>query len=166
MADPISTIGSVIAVTGCAAESSKFIVGLVRGVASAPAEIHRLSHSLESLRLTLLRLQQSSTQLDSRFTFSSHFSCRLEECLAELEVYASKMRKVDTVLDKSAPAGCIRRSKARRCMEKIKWLLYEGHKMDRFLQNLRMYQSEFSLELSTLLLYHHPKLVFVQRSSY
>lgn len=123
---------------------------------SAPVEIHTLSDSLEALSHTLLRIQQTSRQLSSSYQVPDQFSRRLEACLAQLAIHASEIKKVDTMLDTTAVVKGSQKKRIKRSAERIKWLGYGSHKMDCFLKDLRMYQSEFSLELSAMLLYENP----------
>ena len=53
MADPLSSVASVIVIAGCVAESSVFLLGLFRRAGQVPGDIRQLLLALESLHLTL-----------------------------------------------------------------------------------------------------------------
>lgn len=154
MGDPISTVGSVLAVVACAAETSGVIFRFFRRIVSVPEDVSQLSKALESLQANLSRLQHCGTQLDSRCTFSPHFGRRLEECVKQLTRWEAKIKRIDARFKRTSLLGRSWKRKTARPWERIKWLMYKEHEIRRFTETMKIYQSEFSLELQILLMYY------------
>ncbi len=148
MGDPFSAVGSVLAVVGCTAETSKFLFKFLRRVPSLPRDIHQSSEALKSLQVTLSQLQRCGAQLDPEYSFSTQFTQRLHECLQQLTEWAIKMEEIDAKVAKTASVA--------RAWEKTKWLLHGEQEMRSFLKHMRSHQSAFSIELLTLLVYDLP----------
>ncbi|KAL8918596.1 MAG: hypothetical protein Q9172_005350 [Xanthocarpia lactea] len=148
MGDPFAAVGSVLAVVGCAAETSKFLFKFLRRIPSLPRDIHQSSEALKSLQVTLLQLQRCGAQLDPKYSFSTQFTQRLHECLQQLTEWAIKIEEIDAKVAKTASIS--------RAWEKTKWLLHGEQEMRSFLKHMRLHQSAFSLELLTLLMYDLP----------
>lgn len=156
MADPLSSAASIIAVAACAAESSKFLFIFFRDLRVVSDNVHQSRTALESLHMTLTSLQQCTTRLDPNWQFSPHFRQRLGDCLDQLSLWTDKVSKIDNDLHKTRAGHQKWERKTKRCWQKIKWLSVGGHEMRRFLENIRLYQAEFSLELLTLLMCPFP----------
>ncbi|KAL8913322.1 MAG: hypothetical protein Q9171_001799 [Xanthocarpia ochracea] len=144
MGDPFSAVGSVLAVVGCTAETSKFLFKFLRRIPSLPRDIHQSSEALKSLQVTLLQLQRCGAQLDPKYSFSAQFTQRLHECLQQLTEWAIKIEEIDSKVAKTASIS--------RAWEKTKWLLHGEQEMRSFLKRMRLHQSAFSLELLALLI--------------
>lgn len=151
MVEPLSATASIIAVVGFAAESSKFMFKFLRGVAHVPANIHDSSLALKSLYVTLTNLQQRSTKLDPQYEFPAHFCQRLNDCLKDLKTFEAKIGKIDAILGKKGTRKRDWDGKPRRSWEGIRWLLVGEQETRRFLEKVKVYQIEFSLELLGLL---------------
>lgn len=152
MSDPVSAVGSVLAVVACAAETSKILFKFFRCVGSVPRDIHQSSEALRSLQVTLLGLQRCGSQLQPEYRFSSQFNQRLDECLHQLNEWANKIKKADAKFIKKGSLARTWDSKATQSWERIKWIVHGEQEMRRFFENIRLYQSEFSIELLALLL--------------
>lgn len=72
--------------------------------------------------------------------------------MAQLSVWADKIAKIDSELDKKRADSHKWARKAKRSWQKIKWLLTGEQEIRLFMENTRSYQAEFSLELLTLLM--------------
>ncbi|KAL8735153.1 MAG: hypothetical protein Q9166_001029 [cf. Caloplaca sp. 2 TL-2023] len=155
MSDPISAVGSVLAVVGCAAETSKFLFKFLQRIPSLPRDIHQSSEALNSLQVTLLQLQQCGAQLDPRYRFSTQFTRRIHECLHQLTDWRIKIAKLDAKVAKTGSTARAWDSRVTRSWEKIKWLLNGEQEMQKFLEHMRLHQSGFSLELLALLITIH-----------
>lgn len=151
MAEPLSTIASVMAMAGFAAESSKTVFNFFRGIASMPANVHESLLALKSLHVTIINLQQSGMKLDPKYKFSSHFCQRLNECLNDLKTFEVKISKIDAKFGKKKSCKCDLDGKARRSWERVRWLLVGEQETGRFLEKVKFYQNEFFLELLMLL---------------
>ncbi|KAL8713773.1 MAG: hypothetical protein Q9220_002300 [cf. Caloplaca sp. 1 TL-2023] len=151
MADPISTAGSVIAIVACAAETAEFLFKVLRSAGPVSDEINQLSQALESLHATLLGLQQCSLQLHPNLQFPDRFRRRLEECLRRLDDRAFRIRQINIKINNTKPA----RWNVERCWGKTKWLMFGEKETRKFMEIVRLYQSEFTLELLTLLVSIH-----------
>ncbi|KAL8751039.1 MAG: hypothetical protein Q9184_006203 [Pyrenodesmia sp. 2 TL-2023] len=152
MTEPLSTTASAIAIAGFAAESSKLIFKFFHGVASAPANIHDASIALRSLHMTLTALQQRGTRLDPQYKFSTHFCRRLDDCLEDLKTFEAKISKIDAIFDKEGTRQRHSDNRARRSWEIVRWLLHGEQETRRFLEKVKLYHNEFSLELFGLLM--------------
>ncbi|KAI4175257.1 MAG: hypothetical protein LQ343_001793 [Gyalolechia ehrenbergii] len=150
MTDPISAVGSILAVVGCAAETSKLLFKFFRRVPTLPRDIRHSSEALESLQDTLSQLQRCGAQLDPTYRFSAQFTRRLHECSHQLTDWAIKIESLDVKVAKTGSTIRVTRS-----WEKIKWLLYGEQEMRKFLDHMRLHQSAFSLELLAILLTIH-----------
>lgn len=153
MTDPISAVGSILAVVGCAAETSKLLFKFFRRVPTLPRDIRHSSEALESLQDTLSQLQRCGAQLDPTYRFSAQFTRRLHECSHQLTDWAIKIESLDVKVAKTGSTIRVTRS-----WEKIKWLLYGEQEMRKFLDHMRLHQSAFSLELLAILLYNLPSV--------
>ncbi|KAL8714062.1 MAG: hypothetical protein Q9225_006637 [Loekoesia sp. 1 TL-2023] len=151
MVEPLSATASIIAVVGFAAESSKLMFKVFQGVVHRPANIHDASLALKSLYVTLTNLQQRSTKLDPKYEFPAHFCQRLNDCLKDLKTFEAKIGKVDAILGKEGTRKRDWDGKTRRSWERIRWLLVGEQETRRFLEKVKLYQNEFSLELLGLL---------------
>ncbi|KAL8700694.1 MAG: hypothetical protein Q9201_005310 [Fulgogasparrea decipioides] len=151
MTEPLSTTASAIAMAGFAAESSKLVFKFFYGVASAPANIHNASIALRSLHVTLNNLRQSGTRLDPQYKFSTHFCRRLNDCLKALNTFEAKIGKIDAIFGKEGTRQRPSDNRARRSWERVRWLLLGEQETRRFLEKVKLYHNEFSLELLGLL---------------
>lgn len=151
MTEPLSTTASAIAMAGFAAESSKLVFKFFHGVASAPANIHSASIALRSLHVTLTNLRESGTKLDPQYKFSTHFCRRLNDCLKDLNTFEAKIGKIDAIFGKEGTRQRPSDKRARRLWERVRWLLLGEQETRRFLEKVKLYHNEFSLELLVLL---------------
>ncbi len=94
MSDPLSTTASVTTVIAFAAESSKILFKVFRGVTSMPIDVQASLQSLKSLHETMNNLQQTGTKLDPNHKFPAHFCRRLNECLNDLEALEAKIDNI------------------------------------------------------------------------
>jgi hypothetical protein len=94
MSDPLSTTASVMTVIAFAAESSKILFKVFRGVTSMPIDVQASLQSLKSLHETMNNLQQTGTKLDPNHKFPAHFCRRLNECLNDLEALEAKIDNI------------------------------------------------------------------------
>ncbi|KAL9024061.1 MAG: hypothetical protein Q9180_008010 [Flavoplaca navasiana] len=152
MAEPLSASASIIAVVGFAAESSKLIFSFFQGITHAPATIHDSALALSSLYLTLTKLHQSGTKLDTNYKFPAHFCGRLNDCLKDLRTFEAKRDKIDAVFSNRGTRKHDWDTKTRRSWERVRWLLVGEQETRRFLEKVKMYQNEFILELLGLLM--------------
>lgn len=150
MAEPLSTTASVMAVIGFAAESSKLMFRSFHGAASMPARVHEFSVALKALNVTLTNLRQTGTKLDPKYSFPAHFCSRLNECLDDLRSFEAKLKKIDVIFGKKNQKKYAWDGKPRRMRERIRWQLLGEQEMGRFWEKMKLYQSEFSLELLCL----------------
>lgn len=152
MAEPLSSTASVIAVAACAAESTKFLFKFFREFTLAPEHIRQLYTALQSLRLTLIGLQHCGARLDTDWRFPPHFTHRLEDCSRQLNVWTDRIAKLDNVLDKEHSSSPGWKRQTKRSWQRLKWFAVQEHEIEWFLENIRIYQAEFSLELLTILM--------------
>lgn len=151
MAEPLSTVASTIAIVGFAVDSTKVVFKFFHELARMPAAVHDSLITLNSFHVTLTRLQQSSTKLDSKYTFPAHFCRRISECLQDLKTFEAKIGETDAILDKKRSHKRNWNGKTRRSWERVRWLLMGEQDTKRFLDKVKAYQNEFSLELLFLL---------------
>ncbi len=152
MAEPLSSVASVIAVAACVADSAKFLFHFFHEVSRVPENIRHLLTALKSLHITLTTLQECGKRLDPNWQFSPQFQQRLGECLSQLEIWSNKVSKIDNDLDKRGTTHNRWDCKTRRSWQKIKWLTAGKHDLNHFLEMVKLYHAEFSLELLTLLM--------------
>ena len=160
MSDPLSAVGSVLAVVGCTAETSKFLYKFLRRIPSLPRDIHQSSEALKSLQVTLLQFQRCGAQLNPKHSFSTQFTQRLHECLQQLTEWAIKIEELDAKVAQTASIS--------RAWERTKWLLHGEQELRGFLKHMRLHQSAFALELLALLMYDLPgiKLLYQPRTEF
>ena len=152
MAEPLSSTASVLAIIACAAESTKVLLKFFRNISRVPENVRHLHVALKSLHITLTSLHDASTRSSSNLHFSSHLRHRLRECLIHLEAWSSKIAKVDNAIDKDRPSCHQWKHKTQRSWQKVKWLLAGEQDISHFLEIIRLYHTEFSLELLTILM--------------
>ena len=145
MAEGLSTTASVIAVAACAAESAKFLFRAFHEAPMIPDHFRQLLSTLTSLHTTLSALQQCSANREAKLRFPRHFHQSLTECQRQLQVWSTKVAKIDAVLQS-------RKNKSHRSWQKIKWLAVGEKDTNRFLEIIKLYHAEFSLQLLALLL--------------
>ncbi|KAL9121111.1 MAG: hypothetical protein Q9187_002335 [Circinaria calcarea] len=99
----------------------------------------------------MTNLQQSGTELDPKYKFSTHFCHRLNQCLNDLKTFEVKIGKIDARF--GVKKSCKRDwdGKARRSWERVRWLLIGEQETRKFLEKVKLYQNEFFLELLMLL---------------
>lgn len=154
MADPLSSLASVITIAGSATESIKALVTFFRQFHNAPVQVHQWLAMLESLRSTLSSLQQCGPTLDPKYHFSPHFQQRLLSCVTQLQVCTSKVARIDAELTKVSSNGRKRwDDEARRSWERAKWAMVGDHKMKKVIKIMNMYHFEFVMELLKVLVY-------------
>lgn len=151
MADPLSSIASVIAIAGLAAKSSKIIFKFFNGIPSVPADLKHSLLALQSLHETLTALQRSGTKIDPRHNLPPHICTRLNECLTDLKNFEAKLHNSYAILCQKDVSTQGRDGKARKSWEKVKWLLVGEQAMAKFLERIKLYHAELSLYLLTLL---------------
>lgn len=151
MAEVLSSTASVIAVAACAGSLTKFLFKVFRENALIPEHVHDLFTALQSLQMTLLGLQRCVEDLNPNLQFSPYFRQRLADCLNHLRTFNEKIAKIDGDLYKDSSNSHKPGRRTRRSWQKIKWLTTAEPQTKRFLETVRLYQAEFSLELLTLL---------------
>lgn len=151
MAEPLSSTASVIAVVVCAAESTEFLFRFFRDTSRVPETVRQLHKALKSLHITLTALQDAGTTSNSHVQFSSHLRQRLRECLTHFEAWSSKIARIDSEIDQSRSNRHQWERKTRRSWQKVKWLIAGEQEFSHFLETIKLYHAEFSLELLTLL---------------
>ena len=151
MAEPLSSTASVIAVVACATESTKFLFKFFRDISRVPENVRQLHRALESLHITLSALQDAIISSDSDLQFSPHLRQRLRECLRHLKAWSSKIARLDSETDQSRSNRHPWERKTRRSWQKVKWLIAGEQELGHFLEIIKLYHTEFSLELLTLL---------------
>lgn len=153
MSEVISSLASVIAIAGSAAESIQALLTFFRKFRNAPAQVHQWLIMLQSLRSTLSSLQQFGRNLDSRYHFSLHFQQRLLSCVVQLQICASEVTKIDAELVKASSDGKKKWDhKARRSWERAKWAIVGDHKMKKVMRIMNLYHFEFVMELLMVLM--------------
>lgn len=153
MADPLSSLASVITLAGSATESIKVLLTFFRRFRNAPAEVHHLLKMLESLHSTLSSLQQCSRNLDSRYQFSSQFRQRLLTCVTQLQICRDEIARTDAELVKASSNKMKKWDyKVRRSWQRVKWAITGEQKMEKSVQILNLYHFEFVMELLMVLL--------------
>ena len=152
MADPISSVTSVVTITGCAIQSAKFIYGVLNKFSKASAEIHQSLKTLQALHNTLLGLQQCSASSYPRYVFPPRFCQRLAECQSYLNTWEHRICEIDSEFSQKASSKRTWDGRAKRTWERFKWVAFRGRDMEKFMENMKIYESEFSLELSMQLM--------------
>lgn len=105
MADPLSSLASVITIAGSAGESIKVLLTFFRQFRNAPAQVHQWLTMLESLRSTLSSLQECGRDLDATYHFPLHFQQRLLGCVIQLQICTSEVARIDAELVKASSDG-------------------------------------------------------------
>ena len=152
MTDGLSAAASVIAVVACAGEFSKLLFDFIHEVKSVPEHVRHLTEAIESLRITLLRLQRCLGGLSPNLYITPQFDRRLRECLVRLKLFNHGMANLDQNLNKQVSGYRGWEQRAKRSIYKVKWLTTEKRKTQAFLEDIRLYQAEFALELLMLIL--------------
>ena len=155
MTDPLSSIASVLAIAGCALESTKFLFAFFHRYSQVSAEVRESLLILEALHCNLTSLKQCSSSLDPRYEFPLWFPQRLVDFQNHLQKWEGKIRKIDAKMSWKAqnrPMQQIWNGKVKRSWEKFKWLTVGDQDITKFMETVKLYQSEFSLEISILLL--------------
>ncbi|KAL8675816.1 MAG: hypothetical protein Q9186_007580 [Xanthomendoza sp. 1 TL-2023] len=163
MSDPISALGSALAIVGFAAETSRFLFKFLRRISSLPRDIHQSSEALNSLQVTLSQLQHCGAQLDPRYTFSAQFTTRLRECARQLTDWANKIKELDAKVTKQGSNARAWDARVTRSWEKVKWLLHGEQELRKFLELMRIHESGFSIELLAILLYNTPSFYLTEK---
>ena len=154
MADPLSSLTSVVTLLGCTAESVKFLSFFFHQFNEIPTEVRQWLELLKSLYSTLNSLQQCSTNLNPRHRFSEDFIRKLGDCLAHLQVCATKISKVQARLAENDSGSRYKWDHVgRRSWEKVKWMVVGKHKRRKMVEVISIYHFEFSIELFKLMLY-------------
>ena len=152
MAEPLSSLASIITIAGSATESIKVLLTFFRQFRHAPAQVHRWLTMLESLHSTLSRLHQCNQTLDPRYNFSSRFRQRLLSCVTQLQVCTSEIAKIHAELMKTSSDGGKKwEHKARRSWERAKWAIVGDHKIKKVMKLMNLYHFEFVMELLMVL---------------
>lgn len=152
MADPLSSLASVITIAGSATDSIRVLVTFLRRFHNAPAQVQQWLTMLESLRSTLSSLQQCGRNLDPRYQFSSHFQQRLLGCVIQLQFCTSEVARFDAKLAKASSNEKNKWDhKARRSWERAKWAIVGDQKIKKVMKMMNMYHFEFVMELLKVL---------------
>ena len=152
MADPLSSIASVITVVACAVESTGSLFKFFCGISRVPESVRQLHIALKSLHITLTALQDAGTRSSSNVQFPPHLRQRLRECLIHLEAWSTRIARINSEIDQSRSRRHQWKSKTRRSWHKVKWVMAGEQELSHFLEIIRLYHAEFSLELLTLLM--------------
>ena len=151
MGDGLSTTASIIALAACAAEASKFLFKSIRSTGHIPKDVDQSLAALESLYGTLDRLQRCSARLHPSNRFEPSFVARLTLCLDQLGAWVAKLSKIDGQFSE-ADTTHLWPKQAKKTWIRLRWLLIDEHELKRFLQTVKSYETEFSLELLTILM--------------
>lgn len=151
MAEPLSTIASILAVLGFAAESSKIILKICRGVSSMPNDVCQSLQSLQSLHEIMANLQKTGANLGSSRNFPAHLCARLGEYLEDLKQFEAKLNRIHTKIGKKAHKHEWE-EKVIMSWQRIRWALKGEEEIRRFFEKMKLYHIEFSMALLTLLL--------------
>ena len=147
MADPLSTVASVIAVAGLAASTSKKLIDFFQKLPSIPADIEHSFRALHSLHQTLLNVQEESTNAGSSHQYAPYFCERLRDCVADLAAYEAKLYKISAKFDKQNSVQDICNGRVKRFWQKVKWQIVQEEETIRFLNRIKLYHAEFSMYL-------------------
>ena len=153
MTEPLSSTASVLAVAVCVTQSAKFLFKFFHDVGRIPDNVRQLLTALNSLHATLTALQQCGTSTNPNLRFSPRFCQRLSDCLTQLTLWSTKVAKIDTALNEQGASHHKWERKTRRSWHKIKWLIAGEQDVNRFLEIIRLYHAEFSIELLTVVMY-------------
>ena len=151
MADPVSSTASVITVIACAIQSTKVLLKFLH-ISQVPESVRQLHIALKSLHITLTALQDAGRSSSPNVQFSPHLRQRLRECLSHLEAWSSKIARIESEMDQSRSNRHQWERKTRRSWQKVKWVIVGEQESSVFLEMIRLYHAEFSLELLTLLM--------------
>lgn len=152
MADPFSTVASIITVAGLAVTSTKALVGLCRDMSSIPLEVNQALQALRSLHATLTDLQQATTKPSSNYIFSPLFCTRIHDCQTDLAKFETKLSRISSIFDEKCKSARSLKRMAKTTWEKAKWVGKVEQETAKFLDRIRLYQAEFSLELVKILM--------------
>ena len=153
MSDPLSSLASVITIVGCATESIKVVVKLVRGFSNAPAEVHQWLTMLESLQSTLSSLQQGGRNLNPEHQFPLRLQQRLVSCVAQLQLCTKDIARADASMEKTSSNGKRKwDTSTRKSWEKAKWAVVGDSKMKKIMKTIHFYHFEFVMELLNILM--------------
>ena len=152
MAEGLSTAASIVAVAACAIESAKLLSRILYKASVISESIHQLLSALISLHATLDALQKYGANQDAKRQLPQRFQQRLTQCQTQLDGWSTRIAKIDEILqDRHEPRKRWKHG-SRRSWQKIKWLAVGEQELNRFLEVVKLYHAEFSLELLTLLL--------------
>lgn len=151
MAEVLSTTASILAVVGFVAESSKILLKICRGVTAMPEDVCQSLQSLKSLHEIMANLQQTGTRLGFSQSFPAHLHDRFSECLKDLKIFEAKLNKVHAKIGKKTHKHDWE-DKAKISWHRMRWALKGEEEIRRFFERVKLYHSEFSLALLTLLL--------------
>ena len=153
MADPLSSLASVLTLLENATQSTKALGTFFRDFQYAPSEVHEWLEMLESLHSALHALEQYGSSVDSEQRFSLQFRQRLAGCLSHLQGCAAEFAKIDAGISKGKSKDNKGRDRgARRSWERTKWAMFGDQKMRRVMNKLHFYHFEIAMELFKILM--------------
>ena len=153
MAEVLSSVASVVNVLGLAIESTKSLLVFFRDFHEAPSDVQLWLNRLESLQITLNRLQEYSRCLDLQSALSPHFCQKIEECAQHLATSASQISKIARGLNESEPIAKKRWNReSRKVWARIRWTVLGSHSKKKMAEIIGLYQFEFSMELFNILM--------------
>ena len=141
MSDPLSATASTIAVISFAGASCQFLFDFIRTVSGAPKDIQHHVVSLRALRSTFATIETLIKEIALEKLLSREFHNRLNECMEDIRVIETRVRKANEDL---------KRSKSHRTWTRLKWSLSADHWLSKFFVRVQTYHTIFCLDLLVL----------------
>ncbi|KAG8527903.1 uncharacterized protein KY384_006819 [Bacidia gigantensis] len=142
MCDPLSAVGSVLALAGFAGESCDHLCKYFRSYSEASEDIRHHISSLQALQTTFTSIAAIEKDLPKGFIIPPRFGARLQECASDLAATDKFIAFSQTRLQNR---------KIQRTWAKLRWASPDQkHKLQTMLGRIEAHHRNFSLDLLVL----------------
>lgn len=139
MGDPLSAVGSVIAIFGLALQSCEVSYKFFRSFQEANEDIEHYTVTIEALKSTLTNMSNLEKNFANDELVALDFEGRLKGCLLNLKA-------MEEVI-KPRRSG-LQRGKARRTWNQVRWAgTYQKQRIERYMSRIQLYHMSFTQDL-------------------
>ena len=139
MGDPLSAVGSVIAICGLALQSCEVSYKFLRSFQEANEDVEHYIVTIEALKSTLTNMFDLEKELASDELVALDFKGRLKGCLVNLKA-------MEEVI-KPSHSG-LQRSGAKRTWNQVRWAgTYQKQRIERHMSRIESYHMSFTHDL-------------------
>lgn len=139
MGDPLSAVGSILAICSLALQSCEVSCKFFRGFQEANEDVENYMVTIEALKSTLTKVSNLEKDLADEGFLDLNFERRLKGCLLNLKAIENVIKPISSALHSG---------KARRTWNQMRWVgTYQKQRIERYMSRIQLYHMSFTQDL-------------------